>query len=123
MSTNISNLRTVEKNNFQKEQVQCAPLYLSPSKSSPYIYYYYLFINMVFSWLNGSQCQKGRQHWQPNLPEGKYRVYARMIEFMHSDQAYQDIDAANSNWDIKSIYVLCDAYYIREVHGKIRLDS
>ena len=68
-------------------------------------------------------CQKGRQHWQPNLPEGKYRVYARMIEFMHSDQAYQDIDAANSNWDIKSIYVLCDASYIREVHGKIRLDS
>ena len=54
---------------------------------------------------------------------GKYRIYARMIESDHSLAAYQDTDPATSNWHIKSIYVLYDASYIAEVHGKITLDS
>lgn len=63
--------------------------------------------------------QKGRQPWHQNQAEGKYRIYARMIEFDHSLGAYQDTDPANSNWGVKSIYVLCDASYIEEVLGKI----
>eukprot|EP00957_Ditylum_brightwellii_P121786 9287442-Ditylum_brightwellii.AAC.1 len=42
-------------------------------------------------------CQQGKQSWQQNQPEEKYRVYARMIEFDHSIQAYQDIDPVTSN--------------------------
>ena len=63
--------------------------------------------------------QKGRQPWHQNQAEGKYRIYARMIEFDRSLGAYQDTDPANSNWGVKSIYVLCDASYIEEVLGKI----
>ena len=68
-------------------------------------------------------CQKGRQPWHQNQAEGKYRIYARMIEFDHSLGAYQDTDPANSNWGVKSIYVLCDASYIAEVLGKITLST
>ena len=67
-------------------------------------------------------CEKGRQPWQPNLPNGKYRVQARMIELNQDKNAYQEVQP-DFIWDAKSIYIVCDASYITEVHGKIRLDS
>jgi hypothetical protein len=33
-------------------------------------------------------CQKGRQPWHQTQAEGKYRIYARMIEFHHSLGAF-----------------------------------
>mgnify|MGYP003336609302 CR=1 FL=1 len=68
-------------------------------------------------------CKRGRQPWHQNQPEGKYRIYARMMHFDHSLRAYQDTDPASFNWGVKSTYVLCDASYIAEVHRKIRLSS
>eukprot|EP00957_Ditylum_brightwellii_P032333 2449300-Ditylum_brightwellii.AAC.1 len=36
------------------------------------------------------------------------------MEYDYGTGAYQDIDLAVSNWDAKSIYVLCAASYIAE---------
>jgi hypothetical protein len=57
-------------------------------------------------------CQKGRQPWHQTQAAGKYRIYARMIEFDHSlglgaNWAYQDTDPANSNWGVKRASMFC----------------
>lgn len=69
-------------------------------------------------------CDKGWQKWDSDLREGAYRLYARMIEYDHGIGCYEDTDpAVTANFDLESIYVLCDANYVVDVQGMIRLDN
>ena len=44
-----------------------------------------------------------------NIGKGKYRVYARMVQYDQSLGRYKDVDPLDSRWASEWIYVLCDA--------------